>query len=100
MPKPTVQELFDDPYSKGELPPYAHPGGYPIVYFDEHDETLCPECATEAMRKPNDWDEELDGLWKPEVVDWHIYYEGPDLYCFECNTTIESAYGDPEEEPA
>ena len=32
------------------LPAYAWPGGYPMVYTDEYNGTLCPDCASELER--------------------------------------------------
>jgi hypothetical protein len=66
------------------LPAYAWPGGYPIVYLDTENETLCAECAS----KP--------GYTWP-VTSWFVHYEGPDEYCSDCNVAIPSAYGDPDE---
>lgn len=71
------------------LPAYAHPGGYPIMYVDKSNNTICPACAN-AMRH----DEYGNApLW------YDVYWEGPALQCEECGSAIESAYGDPDEEP-
>lgn len=75
----------------GKLPYFAFPGGYPIVYLDSHNEVLCPECANEKDQDPEEWED-----WKPKY--WFIYYEGPMLFCDECNNELEPAYGDPEED--
>lgn len=81
---PTVNEL-----SEGEpLPSYAWPGGYPIIYEDRDNNTLCPACANKLRH------DEFDG----EPVWYDVYWEGPVLYCEECNAEIKSAYGDPEGE--
>jgi hypothetical protein len=73
----------------GELPSFAWPGGYPLMYFDIEGEVMCAECATESLLDK----EELPNF-KP--VDYNIYWEGPPIYCSECNAEIESAYGDPD----
>lgn len=75
----------------GTLPHYAWPGGYQIVYLDHHNDTLCSKCANELE---NDPDTLLDGL----PLNHFIYWEGPDIYCDECQEPIESEYGDPWEE--
>jgi hypothetical protein len=74
-----------------DLPAYAWPGGYPILYLDGQNEILCPLCATKAH---NDKDEFQCN--KPEVA--FVYYEGPELECVDCGARFESAYGDPDEE--
>jgi len=79
-----LQELAQN--NNGKLPAYAWPGGYPILYLDQHNETLCAECATRDLNDPDTDD-------KPVAYD--VYYEGPNVFCAECNKEIESAYGDP-----
>lgn len=69
----------------GSYPAFAWPGGYPIVYMENNDDVICPDCAN----KNND-------TW--HIVGWFIFYEGPSRWCGECNTEMESAYGDPDEE--
>ena len=65
-----------------ELRAYTSIGSYPLVYLTNENQVLCSCCAT---------DEE-------EEVTSHINYEDPHLYCDECSTRIESAYGEEEEE--
>ena len=84
-----VVELTRD--HDNSLPWFAWPGGYPMLYLDGHNEILCPECATESLDDPDQWDD-----WKPQ--EWYIHYEGPPDFCSECNKMVELAYGDPEEE--
>ena len=67
--------------SNGKLPAYAWPGGYPIIYITKDGETLCAACASVA--------DDVEGA--------DVFYEGAPEECAECCTTIESAYGDPEE---
>jgi len=90
--KPTIANLVERAHD-GKLPAYAWPGGYPIVYLDGNNETLCPDCAQEALDDPDEFDE-----WKPEA--WFVHYEGSSCFCRECNKEMESAYGDPDEEDA
>tara|TARA_R100000664_G_scaffold27686_1_gene38524 strand:+ start:1427 stop:1630 length:204 start_codon:yes stop_codon:yes gene_type:complete len=65
-----------------ELKAYTSIGSYPLLYLTNANQVLCSCCAT---------DEE-------EEVTAHINYEVTDLYCDECSTRIESAYGEEEEE--
>lgn len=58
-------------------------GGYPLALFVES-EYVCPSCAQE---KP------LDDREREHAIIC-VYYEGPDLYCADCNRELESAYGD------
>jgi hypothetical protein len=68
----------------GNLMAYAWPGGYPIVYLDKDGCDLCPECANKEDRR--------------NLLEGYVHWEGPPIVCGECNTPIDSAYGDPEEE--
>jgi hypothetical protein len=74
-----------DSTSDGTLPAYAWPGGYPIVYYTEEGLTLCHRCAND----PDTSD---------PVADADVYWEGPAIVCEDKGETIESAYGDPDEE--
>jgi len=76
--------------SDGKLPAYAWPGGYPLMYLDRDNSTLCADCATKAMDDPDEVPQ-----FKPRSCD--VYYEGPTMQCDQCNADIESAYGDPSE---
>jgi hypothetical protein len=63
-----------------KLPLVAWPGCYPLAYYSEDMCVFCPDCA-ERLRD--------------EIVDADVYWEGAAMQCDECNTLIESAYGDP-----
>lgn len=89
MTKPSIDKLIQD--NNGRLPAHAFPGGYPIVYTDGHNETLCADCATNKYHDPGEWED-----WKPQS--WFVHYEGSSVFCADCNAEIESAYGDPEED--
>lgn len=67
---------------------FTWPGGYPVIYLDKKDNVLCPDCAQKAL-------DNIEETNKP--VHGDIYYEGAPLTCEDCNTEIESAYGDPDE---
>lgn len=77
--------------NKNELPAYAWPGGYPILYMTPDNNILCAACATKAYLDPEEFES-----FKPYT--FFINYEGPIIYCEECNEEQESAYGDPSEE--
>lgn len=77
--------------SDGQLPGFAWPGGYPIYYLDRENSTLCAKCATKSLD-----DEDGNEGFKPCA--FGIHYEGAPIQCEDCNTLIESAYGDPSEE--
>jgi hypothetical protein len=76
--RPKIKEMLEE---KGKLPSYAWPGGYPIVYVDSDNSTLCADCATKSI---NDQD------------DFLLHEEGPAIACDNCGKIINSAYGDPE----
>ena len=70
---------FDD----GTLMAAVFPGGYPVVYLDGDNETLCAQCATNDEAKGN------------SIPSAFLHYEGDPVYCVDCNAKIESAYGVP-----
>lgn len=84
MTRPTINKLRDD--NEGKLPAYAWPGGYQMIYIDENNDILCPDCAN----KPED-------EYTVKIVQWDIFYEGAPEECADCGKMIESAYGDPDE---
>lgn len=112
-------ERFRD--SDGELIAYAWPGGYQVVYYTKDGSELCPECAQKFDKEirrleplynraydanetgtgsSNDEVRELEDelYWAKDAAATQadIYYEGPNVFCCECNAEIESAYGDPD----
>src|SRR5882724_8380738 len=74
-----------------QLPSYAWPGGYPVLYLAKDNGVLCPKCA-------NAFDPERDNDEQLEPMTFDIHYEGAPAVCEHCYTEIESAYGDPETE--
>jgi hypothetical protein len=70
----------------GQYPTVAWPGCYPLCYLDREGNELCAECASREI-------DQAQG-----AVAYNIYWEGPPITCSDCGETIESAYGDPEEE--
>ena len=75
--------------SKGNLPAFAWPGGYPVVYMAKDNGIHCPKCA-------NDYKAGRDNQEQLESVAYFIHYEGPAEQCEHCNALIDSAYGVPE----
>jgi len=105
--RPTVEQLAERYKVESDivgrkpavgLPSYAWPGGYPLVYVDEYNNELCPDCANDFVRElANETDpDERDMVTR--VTEWYIYHEGPSMCCDECNAEIESAYGNPFED--
>lgn len=76
--------------SKGKLPAYAWPGGYPIAYVMNDGECLCPTCVNDPSNPVHEGGA-ADG-WRIEGYD--INYEDNNLFCAHCNKQIESAYGE------
>lgn len=71
----------------GDLPAYAWPGGYPIIYLTGMGDTLCADCATKEAADPDAND--------PAVLA-DVFYEGAPIDCDDCGKKIESAYGEPD----
>jgi hypothetical protein len=68
----------------GNLPAFAWPGGYPVIYCTRDGLTVCPDCASASDASD-------------PVLDNDIYWEGPAMQCDNCGKMIDSAYGDPNE---
>lgn len=82
---------------RGRLPAFTSLGGYPLVYYTRDMESLCADCATAdyfewlyAISSGEQW-----AYDSPTMV--HVYWEGPDDTCANCNKPLPSAYGDPNE---
>lgn len=88
----TIDQLRDK--DTGELPAYAWPGGYQIVYLFADGETCCPDCANGKNGSEATTDTSAERDW--QLVGGDIYYEGAPLTCAHCGASIESAYGDPD----
>ena len=78
---------------KGIYDYFAFPGGYGLFYITADNRILCPECAN---NNPELCRDETDKQWN--IVTSSVHWEGKPLACDNCNKTIESEYGDPEEE--
>ena len=77
--------MFKPDYISGKLRSHSKVGGYPIFYLDEGDCVLCPECATDELTDGN--------KLSAAALNWESL-----MYCDQCSTEIESAYGVPEED--
>ena len=78
--------------------PYAWPGGYPKVLYMADGEAMCAECARKNYRQISSVTR--SGAWRD---DWFasgvtIHWEGAPLHCSNCNCSIESAYGEVEDD--
>lgn len=78
-----------------ELPGFAWPGGYPIIYITGDGATACADCANGKNGSDFPDPEQDSPDWTIEGAD--VFYEGPPEYCCHCNAAIESAYGEPDE---
>jgi hypothetical protein len=83
--RPHVSALRD---KNGKLPAYAWPCAYPIYYLTEDAGIICPKCANSDDCNRSDID----------IVDYGIHWEGAPIICANCNSEIESAYGDPDDD--
>jgi hypothetical protein len=70
------------------LPHHTHLGLYPLVYFCEDAEPVCPTCVNNMK----EFSTEDEPQWN--VVDVDINWEEEYLFCASCNQTIDCAYGD------
>lgn len=61
---------------------YTDIGCYPIFYFTRDGDVICPECA-DTLTEDGETLFDLDVNWEDET-----------LYCDNCGTQVESAYGD------
>jgi hypothetical protein len=76
-----------DVATAADLPAFAFPGGYPVLYIVENGQSIvCADCAKKIGSDPDD----------EMVTAIDIFYEGPPAFCDECNAEIASAYGDPD----
>lgn len=70
------------------------PAGYTVVLIMNDGEIICRDCAKKNYKIILESTRlQLKDGWPAVASD--IYYEGPDLYCANCNAVIESSYGDP-----
>lgn len=64
--------------SNGELPAYAWPGGYPMLYVTRDGLAVCPTCANRDSS---------------DLLGYDVNWEDADAQCDDCNAAIPSAYG-------
>lgn len=78
--------------------PFAFPGGYAKVLIMADGECMCHTCTSHNFRLicgQTKYPSKLrDETWRAHCVD--AYWEGPPIHCANCNSAINSEYGDPE----
>lgn len=82
--------------SDGKLPSYAWPGGYPFFYLTDDGDTACPDCANGENQSDFPDPSADDSQWT--IVGVEVNWEDTDMVCCHCNSRIQSAYVDDEEE--
>jgi hypothetical protein len=65
----------------GKYPAHAWPGGYPIFYFDNENNVLCPKCANK---------ERMSTVVTASDINW----ENGSMFCDDCGENVECAYCD------
>ena len=90
---PINSDYLEEMKVKGIYDYFAFPGCYGLFYVTAGNRILCPECAN---NNPELCRDETDKQWN--IVAYAVHWEGKPLECDNCNKTIESEYGDPEEE--
>ena len=89
---PTPREVANNVYRRAgkkrgdALPAFTSIGCYTLVYYCKGGDVLCAACASKNKREGYEC-----------VIDVGTYDEGPTLQCDDCNSEIESSYGDPDE---
>jgi len=74
-----------------QLPAYAWPGGYPIVYYTGHGDALCYKCATEELDELSNGDERAPFGDDSNLKWYDINYEQHE-HCASCNLHMPGAY--------
>jgi hypothetical protein len=98
-----AQSLADIRGEDGQLPAYAFPGGYPMVYVTRGGDIICPECANDTAYTPAADQPDADIGNSDTIAVGDVYWEGPTIECdCPCEAQggphfIESVYGDPED---
>lgn len=72
--------------------PYAWPGGYPVYLMFKDGEACCWECFKKEYGNIADAIDDSHNPWRP--MDTFVNWEDTELYCANCNKSLESAYGD------
>ena len=83
LPLTVSQDLINS--YNGQLPAVSYVGLCNLIYFDNAGNVYCSDCATKRFQAS-------------EELFYNVYDEGPALYCEDCNTAIDSNYGDPASE--
>jgi hypothetical protein len=83
--------------NRDELPAYAWPGGYPILYVFADGGACCPACANRNIAdidsaNRGEGRRNSHGGWA--LGGWDVNYEDADLHCDHCGKPIDAAYAD------
>jgi hypothetical protein len=86
---PKVYMRIGEPLTAGfKAPSFTTWGAYPLIYICQDGEAVCADCVnTESEFRTVDSPE-----WN--VVEVEINWEDNGAMCANCNSPIESAYGD------
>jgi hypothetical protein len=85
LSKEELKEILEDG-------PYAH-GGYPRFFLAKSGECLCFKCVKEhEEREKEEWEEDCEEEDQWKIIGHDINWESL-LFCDECNSQIETAYG-------
>jgi len=73
--------------------PYAWPGAYPLALITSDGACLCADCTRKEFAQicRESFDNTSCGF---RVAGVGVNWENSDLYCDNCNTKIDSAYGE------
>ena len=70
------------------LPHHTHLGVYPLAYFCEDGEPVCPDCVNTVR----EFATEDEPQWN--VVEVGINWEDEFLFCASCHKAMDAAYTD------
>jgi len=91
-----ITKLVEASIAAAELPRYAWPGGYPILYYDNEGNEYCADCIVGADIRDADSDSSEEEVVL--IVEYGINWEDCSLYCTNCSKKIDCAYPTTEEE--
>jgi hypothetical protein len=86
--------------NRDELPAFAWPGGYPILYVFADGGACCPKCVNKEITLIDaDMRAYTPGTYRNShggwaLGGWDVNYEDADLHCDHCGKPIDAAYAD------
>jgi hypothetical protein len=86
-----VRKAIGLPVNREELPAFAWPGGYPILYIFADGGTCCPKCANANIDQIAAEGRNSHGGWA--LGGFYLHMKGEPDACDHCNAEMESAYG-------